>query len=351
MKLISLNILLILCLQSYAKEKRYEGIEHFNPRTNKFFNPDIPNYDKGLLDVLSWKIKHKAAKWPQWIENKTSPNLPAELKRNEMAITFINHSSFLIQIGNINILTDPIFSQRTSPVSWAGPKRVRPPGIDFSQLPKIDYVIISHNHYDHLDLNTLTKLEKKFSPLVFVPIGDGKLLKSQGITNVHELDWWQSKKDLKDNLKITFTPAQHFSGRGLFDRMESLWGSYVLSLNNLNLFFGGDTGYSKHFKEIKHRLGEMDFSLIPIGAYEPRWFMKAMHVNPDEAVQAHIDLKSKKSIGMHFGTFQLTDEAIDQPIIDLEAAKQKHSLKSDEFTVLDFGQTLNYSLDKNPKEL
>lgn len=334
---------MLVSIEVTAQRNKYIGGDHYNPRTKKFFNPALPKFDKNLLDVLSWKIKSSPAKWPQWVENEAQPKLPSKLTDHEMAVTFINHSSFLIQLNGVNILTDPVYSERTSPVSFAGPKRVRAPGLAFSRLPKIDIVAISHNHYDHLDIDTLKKLDDKFKPLFLVPMGDKKLLREEGMKNVLELDWWASAYHLGEKLKITFTPAQHFSGRGLFDRMESLWGSYVFRYNGYQIFFAGDTGYSKHFKEIKYRFEYIDFALIPIGAYKPRWFMKPMHVNPSEAVKAHKDLNSKKSIGMHFGTFQLTDEAIYKPVEDLQRAKLKANLNPEEFSIMSVGQTLYHS--------
>ena len=342
MKFLTLCVL-ILTTHSAAESINYIGGDHYNPRSNKFFNPKIPKFDKGLWDVLKWLASRDQADWPKWVENEAEPKLPSTLSDHEMALTFINHSSFLIQFNGINILTDPIYSERTSPVSWAGPKRVRAPGLPFNRLPKIDIVTISHNHYDHLDIETLLKLNKKFKPKFIVPMGDKKLLNDIGIKNVEELDWWTSTNYLGDKLKITFTPAQHFSGRGIFDRMRSLWGGYVFRFNGYQVFFAGDTGYASHFKEIKYRFEHIDFALIPIGAYKPRWFMKPMHVNPNEAVKAHIDLGSKKSIGMHFGTFQLSDEAIYKPVEDLQRAKTEYGIKPNDFNIMSVGETLQHA--------
>lgn len=328
-------------MSAFAQKERYIGGDHFNPQTGKFFNPGLKK-DKSIFDLLKWLTNRDMSQWPDWVENEAQPSLPASLTEHQMAITFINHSSFLIQFKGINILTDPVYSERTSPVSFAGPKRVRAPGLEFSRLPKIDMVLISHNHYDHLDIGSLVKLSKKFKAKFLVPIGDGKLLREEGIKNVQELDWWASDY-LGAKLKVTFTPAQHFSSRGLFDRNKSLWGSYVIRFNDYQVYFGGDSGYASHYKEIKSRFEIIDFALLPIGAYKPRWFMRAMHMNPAEAVMAHMDLASKKSIGMHFGTFQLTEEPIYKPIEDLQRAKLKNNLEPAEFTVMSVGQTLIHS--------
>lgn len=341
MKNLLLMIIIFISFNSFAAKERYVGGDHYNAQTGKFFNPGVRS-EKDFWDLLKWLTKRNMSQWPEWLENEAEPSLPITLNNHEMALTFINHSSFLIQFNGINILTDPVYSERTSPVGFIGPKRVRAPGLAFSRLPKIDIVAISHNHYDHMDIDTLKKLYKKFKPTFLVPIKDGKLLKKEGIRNIVELDWWASHY-MGENLKITFTPAQHFSGRGLFDRNKSLWGGYIIKFNGYNVFFAGDTGYSAHFKEIKYRFETIDFSLLPIGAYKPRWFMRTMHMNPSEAVRAHTDLDSKKSIGMHFGTFQLTEEAIYRPVEDLQRAKLKKNINANDFTIMSVGQTLKHS--------
>lgn len=281
--------------------------------------------------------------WPQVEKNKGVPNLTHTLAENQVAITFVNHASFLIQIPGMTILTDPVWSDRVSPFSFAGPKRVRPPGIDFESLPKIDVVLISHNHYDHMDRDTLAKLEKKFSPQFFVAMGDAERARSWGLQKVQEMEWWDHTQ-ASQNVKITYAPTQHFSSRGLFDRNHSLWGSYMIERSGKRIYFGGDAGYSTHYKEIRKRLGAVDLALLPIGAYEPRWFMKSMHVNPAEAVEAHKDLQAKQSIGMHFGTFQLSSEEFDQPARDLAQAVKQSNLAPESFITLDEGATRVFDL-------
>lgn len=324
-----------------AQEEQMSKSNHFDPKTNKFFNPEKRN-NKGFGDLLKWLTSREKSSWPNWVENEAKPKPAHDLNDHQMAITFINHASFLIQYKGINILTDPVYSERTSPVSFAGPKRVRAVGLPFEKLPPIDLVAISHNHYDHMDLETLKKLEEKFHPLFLIPLGDAKLLKDEGIQNIIEQDWWD-KYIFKKNFKVTFTPAQHFSGRGLFDRNKSLWGGYIFEYNGHRTFFAGDTGYAGHFKQIKQRFGQIDLSFLPIGAYRPEWFMQTVHVNPEQAVMAHQDLGSKKSIAMHFGTFQLSDEGIDEPVVDLHKALKKANIESEQFLVLKVGQTLKHS--------
>lgn len=297
--------------------------EHYDPKTKKFFNPDLTN-TKSLSDVVTWLWNRKTPKWPKQLEVEATPQILKSLDKNEVSLTFVNHATFLIQLNGINILTDPVWSQRVSPVGFAGPKRVINPGIDFNKLPQIDFVIISHNHYDHMDLETLKKLENKFSPTFYVPLNNKHFLESEELSKVFEMDWWEELNF--NNSKITFVPAQHFSGRRLFDRFDTLWGGFVIEHEHFKLFFAGDTGKSNHFEQIAKRFNDIDVSFLPIGAYEPRWFMKHMHVNPKEAYEAHLVLNSKFSLGMHFGCFQLSDESFDQPVIDLlEAIKEKSS--------------------------
>ena len=261
--------------------------------------------------------------------------------------TWIGHATVLLQIDGINILTDPIFSERASPVQWAGPKRKVAPAINMRELPHIDIVLISHNHYDHLDLNSVLALNTQAGgpPMFMVPLGIKKWMAEQGIKNVQELDWWQNT--LISGLTVHFVPVQHWSARGIDDRFETLWGGWIVK-NNINtkkpvsVFFTGDTGYSKDFSDIHQRLGAVDLALIPIGAYEPRWFMQAQHVNPAEAVQIHQDLHAKKSLAIHWGTFELTDESLDEPPRALKKAKQQAGLTANEFIVLNHGGMLRF---------
>lgn len=286
-------------------------------------------------------LLEKRSKWPRSVANTGISRLYEKLAPNDVAITFVNHATFLIQLDGMNILTDPVWSRRVSPFRWLGPARVRKPGVDFQQLPNIDLILLSHNHYDHLDVDTLSKLNQQFAPTVLVPTGNEKLLRSVGFEDVRELDWWD-ENEIHSNLKITFAPTQHFSGRSLRDRQKSLWGSYMIQHRDRLIYFGADSGYSTHFSEIRTRLGSPDLALLGIGAYEPRWFMKPMHMNPAEAVQAHLDLGSGQSIGMHFGTFQLSTEAIDQPHIDLKAALLRERITESQFLTLPEGETRIY---------
>lgn len=313
--------------------------DHFDGR--RFFNPTLPkDYEPSRRSVLKM-MREPRSRWPAWIDNKGVPRLDATLGPDDVAITFVNHATFLIQTGGMTILTDPVWSERVSPFRRIGPKRVRHPGVAFADLPRIDLVLLSHNHYDHLDVATLARLRTSFAPTVLAAAGDGRLLTPLGFERVHELDWWDERQ-FGDTLKVTFVPAQHFSARGLFDRRKSLWGGYVIESRGRSVYFGGDSGYASHFADIKTRLGSPDIAMLGIGAYEPRWFMQPIHMNPAEAVRAHRDLGSRHSIGMHFGTFQLTAEAIDQPQADLARALAESGVPHSEFVTLHEGETRIY---------
>ena len=312
--------------------KSYKVSDHYDGKT--FFNP-VPVETKSFWSVLKWQITADRVPWPEWVENEAKPQLGAARSDKEVNLTFINHASFLLQFQKANVIVDPQYSERTSPVSFAGPKRVRKPGVEFDDLPDIHVVLVTHNHYDHLDLDTLERLYKKFKPHFVVPLGDKKILQTRGIENISELDWWETVPFADGD--IVLTPAQHWSARGLFDRFESLWGGFYIRTKGIKIFWAGDTGYGPHFKQISEKLGAPDISFMPIGAYEPRWFMKDMHMNPEEAVFAHKDMNSKMSVGIHFGTFQLTDEGIDDPIKALEEAKTKHQVK--DFIIFKEGQS------------
>jgi L-ascorbate metabolism protein UlaG (beta-lactamase superfamily) len=313
--------------------------DHFDGK--RFSNPTLPKRAAPSLRSVLKMGREPRSRWPAWVENKGVHRLNETRAADEIAITFVNHVTFVIQMGGIAILTDPVWSERASPFRQIGPKRVRSPGVAFAELPRINVVLLSHNHYDHLDIATLTRLRQSFDPTVLAASGDRRLIGPLGFKDVRELDWWDAT-EINDTLRITFVPAQHFSARGLFDRQKSLWGGYMIESRGRRIYFGGDSGYSTHFADIRTRLGSPDLALIGIGSYEPRWFMQPMHMNPAEAVRAHRDLGSKQSIGMHFGTFQLSAEAIDQPQADLRRALIESHIAESEFITLAEGETRIY---------
>jgi N-acyl-phosphatidylethanolamine-hydrolysing phospholipase D len=252
--------------------------------------------------------------------------------------TWIGHATVLIQYRGINILTDPIFSQRASPTSFIGPKRLTPPALTTEQLPRIDFVVISHNHYDHLDRPSVRALGD--GPRWLVPLGLKAWFAKAGIdpARVEEFDWWQERRF--GGLTVTATPLQHWSARSPWDRYETLWAGWALQIGDFSAWFVGDTGYNEHqFREIGERLGPFDLALLPIGAYAPRWFMQEVHINPEEAVHIHRDVRARHSIGIQWGAFILTAEPVDEPPRALAAAREKHGIAESEFETLKVGET------------
>jgi L-ascorbate metabolism protein UlaG (beta-lactamase superfamily) len=306
---------------------RHQGpkTDHFDGEN--FFNP-FGEAPKGLWKVLKWQLTTTKTQWPEFVNEPKAAPIPIDFKPEQIQLTFINHASVYIQTQKLKLITDPIWSERSSPFSWAGPKRARSASHSIDELPGVDIVIISHNHYDHFDEASLINLKNKFDPLYLVPLGDGKLLKNLGITRFQEMDWNDTFVHKESQSEIHFVRCNHWSARGVFDRNHSLWGSYIIKTLDKKIYFAGDTGYGNHFTEAFAKLGAMDISLLPIGAYEPRWIMKDQHMNPAEAVQAHIDLKSKNSFGIHFRTFQLTNEGIEDPVQDLEKAKLEKNIQN-----------------------
>ena len=297
-----------------------------NAQTYK--NTNDQQNGKTFGQLMTWVFDGE--KGPKRVEIETSTQWQELAPDQKNYAVWIGHATYLINNGDINILTDPIFSKRASPLGFAGPKRMIPAVMSLSDLPKIDLVVVSHNHYDHLDIWSLKKLNKLNPRTIFlVPIGDGKKLIRAGIKNVHEMNWWDEFSHSETT--FNFTPVQHWSKRGLFDRNKSLWGGWFFQTKDLALYHAGDTGYSSDFKATYERLGAPDYSFIPIGAYDPRWFMKDSHVNPEEAIQIALDLKTPRSFGMHWGTFILTDEPVLEPPVRLKETLKEQNLATDFF--------------------
>jgi L-ascorbate metabolism protein UlaG (beta-lactamase superfamily) len=306
--------------------------DHFDGR--RFFNP-FQRRQQSLADLWRWMRTRERTAWPASLP-LAAHQPPAPVAPGEVALTFIGHSTFLIRTSRTVVITDPVFTSHAGPFGITGPRRVRPAALSPSQLPSIDFVLLSHNHYDHLQLSSLALFEG--TPVV-APLGVGRYLHrgSHGEEGARELDWWQTVR-LRD-ADVTCVPAQHFSARTPWDRNRTLWCGFVVRVDGVTIYFAGDSGYSPQFAEIGARCPDIDIALLPIGAYEPRWFMTPVHMNPDEAVRAHLDVGARRSIGMHFGTFQLTDEGIDEPLQALDDARRAHGVAGETFRTLDFGET------------
>jgi L-ascorbate metabolism protein UlaG (beta-lactamase superfamily) len=315
-------------------KKRYSGdvSDHFNGK--KFVNTNGRQVN-GAKELFKFMRTRNPTKWIKEYETY-SRDIPIENNYTDsIKLIFINHSTFLIQLDTLNILTDPIWSERCSPVQSAGPKRNRPPGVTFNSLPNIDVVLISHNHYDHLDKNTILALQKEHTPQFIVPLGVSHFFKRLGIQNVIEIDW-DEEIEFK-SLKIKGTPAVHFSSRGAFDQNKTLWCGYLIK-GSKNIYFAGDTGYDENiFKKIGQENPSLDLSIIPIGAYKPNWFMSLIHTNPDEAVKIHVDLKTKQSVATHFGTFALADEGQGEAGKDLKVALGTYKISNEKFLIPEEG--------------
>jgi L-ascorbate metabolism protein UlaG (beta-lactamase superfamily) len=293
---------------------------------------------QGLPDVVRWMRTRRPATWPAQLANEPAPKPLEQVDDGSIRATIVGHATVLLQVAGLNILTDPVWSQRIGPVSWAGPRRVRAPAIAFGDLPRIDLVLLSHNHYDHLDRPTLAALAGRDNPLILTGLKVGKAVPS---TSIVELDWWQSHA-LPRGACATYVPAEHASARGPFDRNKTLWGGFVLQTDAGTVYFAGDTARGEHFTAVKERFGPITLSLLPIGAYCPRWFMQSVHVDPAEAVAASIDLASQVSLAMHYGTFHLADEAIDAPAQELQRALSaaRGAPRGLDFRAVAFGQPL-----------
>ena len=311
---------------------------------NGFKNVDAYE-EHGFWDFVKWRRERakKEIPGPQSYHFPLAKNDPAFLRQNRdrNTVTWIGHATILLQVAGYNILTDPHFSKRTSPVQWAGPVRVAPLGLALDDLPPIDIVVISHDHFDALDEQSIKKLRQRpggEKTRFYVPLGLKNWFAIRGVEKVFAMDWWDRQQD--ENLEIIAVPVQHWSKRSMFSRNKTLWAGWVIKANAFRFIFVGDTGYTPHFKEIGQKLGPFDLAAIPIGAYEPRWFMARHHVNPAESVEIHKDIGSKKSMAIHWGTFILTDEPLDEPPKKLAAALRENQIPPDDFLVLQHGQTI-----------
>ncbi|CAD5107599.1 MBL fold metallo-hydrolase [Zestomonas carbonaria] len=275
---------------------------------------------KGLRDLIRWQLERP--RQAPWIAPQPAPATPVRERvvGDELCVTYINHATILLQLHGLNILTDPLWSKRASPFSFVGPRRYHPPGLALDQLPPIDLVLVSHNHYDHLDLWSLRELSRRFpAARAITGLGNGELIRACGFAEVIELDWWQALP-LGRDLRLHGVPVQHWSARSRRDTDRTLWLGFVFESPQGPVLFPGDTGLGPEFRLIRERFGPFRFAALPIGAYEPRWFMRDHHMNPDDAAQAHQQLEAQNSMAIHFGTFRLTDEGQFDPPRDLSKA-------------------------------
>lgn len=312
--------------------------DHFDGEV--FYNPGgIP--PRKFADLLRWQLGESRAKWPKDFPSPYHGNKPdMRIGGQDIRITMVGHASLLIQVGDLNLLTDPVWSERASPFQFAGPKRINPPGIAFEDLPKIDYVLLSHNHYDHLDLATLKRLSDEHGTVIVCPLGNDAIVRSKAPQAEFAIGDWHDVVELGDNARVHFEPCHHWSARGTKDRRWALWAAFLLETSAGKIYHIGDTGFHDgiNYRAVKEKHGAVDVAILPIGAYEPRWFMKGQHQNPDEAVQGHKLLGAKTSIGHHWGTFQLTNEAIEAPVQALEVARSAHGIEDSAFVPLRPGQ-------------
>lgn len=279
------------------------------------------------------------AAWEPRPDGLPGPAPPARCEGVELRATWVGHATVLLQVAGRNLLTDPIWSPRCSPFSWLGPRRATPPGLRLEELPPLDAILISHNHYDHLDLPTLRRILRGQAPRLVVPLGVGATLQAAGLAGSEELDWWQTL-DLGGGVRIHAVPAQHFSSRGFLDRDRTLWCGYVVEAPGGPLYFAGDTGWGGHFQDIRDRFGPMRLALLPIGAFQPPWMMRPVHIDPPEALRAHLVLGARVSLPIHHATFPLGADGQDQPRLQLEAAVAAASMGGTRFEVAPLGRGL-----------
>lgn len=326
-----------------ATNSYYQGpiSDHFDGTC--FFNPGSKDKDNGLLDVLRWQLGSRATPWPDTLPGVVADRPPARVAEGRCRVAFVGHASFLVQVDGLNILLDPVWSERASPMSFAGPTRYAPPGIAFVDLPPIDAVLVSHCHYDHMDLDTLTRLWRRDRPRIIAPLGNDSIIRGADHTIAVESGDWGAHMRLNQRVVVHFHRTHHWSARGLNDRRHALWSSFVIEAPGGGIYFVGDTGFGdgNTFREVARAHPRLRLALLPIGAYAPRWFMKDQHMNPAEAVEAFRLCGARQAIGHHWGSFRLTDEGYDEPQRDLAEALTKARLSSQSFAALLPGSVVN----------
>jgi L-ascorbate metabolism protein UlaG (beta-lactamase superfamily) len=322
-----------------ALGRYYDGpaSDHFDG--TRFFDPSGMK-PRGFLDLMRWQLAGGKAAWPDWAPSPYRDHPPPRVEGDALRVSFVGHATLLIQTGGLNILTDPVWSARASPFTFAGPKRANDPGIAFDDLPPIDIVLVSHNHYDHLDVATLSRLAAAHRPRVITPLGNDAIMRASDPAIRVEAHDWGDRVDLGAGFAATLVPARHWSARGMLDRNRALWSAFVIETPGGAIYFVGDSGYGDggHIRPVRERFGPIRLACLPIGAYEPRWFMHDQHMNPEESVRALADCGAEQALATHFGTFHLTDEPIDAPVQALERARAAAGLAPERFRALQPGQ-------------
>jgi L-ascorbate metabolism protein UlaG (beta-lactamase superfamily) len=300
----------------------YSGPESDHFDGVRFFLPGAP-MERDFGDFLKWQRTRDKGAWPEWVENVFADTPPPRIANDDLRVSFVGHATVLIQTAGLNILTDPTWSERASPFGFAGPKRVNAPGIAFEDLPPIDAVVISHNHYDHLDLDTLSRLAAHSGPRVIVPLGNARTIVNHDTDiAVEEYDWGEYAS-LSDEVTVHLAPLQHWSARGLGDRNKALWAAFIIQAPGGSIYFAGDTGYGdgQLFRAAARDYGTPRLAILPIGAYLPEWFMAYPHMNPRDAIKAHSDLGAAYSLAHHFNTFPLADDGYDVALTEFIAQR------------------------------
>ena len=323
------------------KNRYYSGpiSDHFDGTV--FFNPG-GGAPKSFRALLKWQLRDRGQSWPKRSDSPFEPAKPPKrVEGDDLLVTMVGHATILLQTAGLNILTDPVWSDRVSPLTFAGPKRRNTPGIRFEDLPPIDLILLTHNHYDHLDIQTLKRLKEVHDPMVLTPLGNDTIINT-GVTGMRiTVGDWNDTVSVSKDVTVHFEPCHHWSARGSRDRRMALWAAFVIEAPAGHIYHIGDTGFhgGKHYQEVFDKFGGFRLALLPIGAYEPRWFMRDFHQNPLEAVDGMLTSNTRHAVGHHWGVFRLTNEGIEEPPAALTEALQKRDVEADRFRALQPGET------------